>query len=98
MERKNGVLKQQIRRLISETTLVEWTEVLAQALIFKIHLNKPGLLPDWGSPLKHPIPLKVWKSWELAIAPTLTVDQHAMLLRTLSPILMVKGIIYWNLQ
>ena len=55
-------------------------------------------MPDW---LIHPTPWrykKVWKSWKTTIASTLIMDQHAMLLRTPSPITPRESVIYWNLQ
>ena len=51
-----------------------------------------------GTPAEKSHTVKVWKSPETAIALTLTMDQRAVLLRTPSPIMPGKGIIYWNLQ
>lgn len=76
------------------------SKVLSQVLI---HLNDQPVRPvapnaRLGTPthVETANTTKVWKSWETV--PTLTMDQHAMLLRTLSPIMPGKGVIYWNVH
>lgn len=80
--------------------MVKWTSILSQALI---HLNDQPIGPiapkaKLGTPAETTSAVKLWKSWETATVPTLTLDQWAMLLRTQSPITPWKGSIYWNLH
>lgn len=67
--------------------------------ILKIHLNKSGLLPDWGSLLKYPI--LTFESIEI-MGNSHCIRSHCgstcCAAEPLSPTLMQKGIIYWNLQ
>lgn len=97
---KNGILKQQIKLLTSEATLAGRTKERSKAFI---HLKAKPVRPvaantRVGMSPETPNTSKMWKSWETAIALTLTVDRPAMLLRTPSSILPGKDIIYWNLQ
>lgn len=53
-------------------------------------------IPDWVYLLtQYHI---IWKSWETAIVLTLTVDQYAILIRTPSPSMPERGIVYWYFQ
>lgn len=99
-ERNNGILKQEIK-LTGKTTLARRTKVVFQALI---HLNDQAVVGPIApysrleTRVVTPNIVKLWKSLETAIAPTLTVDQCVVLLRTPSSIKPGKGVIYWNLQ
>lgn len=93
----------QIKLLTDESSLADWTKGLPQALR---HLNDQPAGPvapqlalhaRLRTPGKAPNSIKIRKSWETAIVPALTVLQWAMLLRTPSPIVPGKGIIYQNL-
>lgn len=100
VKRKDEILKQQIKLLTGKTTLVRWIKVLTQALI---HLDDQPVGPiapyaRLGSPVETPNTLKLRESWRITITSTLTVDQCAVLLRTLSPIKAGKRIICWDLQ
>lgn len=86
---KNEILKQQIKLLTNKTTCTRQIKVLSQA---SIHLNNQPVWPvaphvGLGIPPKTTNTVKIWKSLETAIVPTLTVDPCAMLLRTLSSIM-----------
>lgn len=100
IERENGTLKKHVKLLTGKTTLVEWTKVLSQDLRHLSDQPVGPLLPHvrLGTPAEAPNNIKVWKSQEIAIVPTLTVDQSAMLPRTLSPIMPDKGVISWSLK
>lgn len=100
VERKNEILKEQNKLLMSKTISAGWTKVLSQALII---LNDQQVRPvtpyaRLRTPTETPSATKVWKLRGNAIALTLTRDQCAMLLRTPSPITPGKGVIYWSLQ
>lgn len=51
-----------------------------------------------GTPAKSLNNEKVWRSQEIAIALTLTVDLSVILLRKTSSVLPGKGVVYWNWQ
>lgn len=50
------------------------------------------------TPAEAPNPVKTWKLRETAITWTPTQDECAELLRTPSPIVTGKGVIYWDMQ
>ena len=80
VERKQGILKQQIKLLTGKTSLTGCTEILFQALIH-LHDQTVGLDAPYlrlGKPAETPNALKVWKLWEKAIAPNVIMDQSTM--------------------
>ena len=80
--------------------LARWTKVQSQILIYlNAQPTEPvGSYAKLGTPAEAPNTIKVRKLQETPFSQTPTKDQHSMLLRTPSPIMSGKGIIYWNLQ
>ena len=81
------MVKQQIELPLGKTTLAGQTKVLFQALI---HLNNQLVDPvvlsaRLGTPAETHNIINVWKLQGTVTASTLTVDQHAMLLKTPHP-------------
>ena len=100
VERKNRILKHQIKLLTGKTILAGWTIVLSQGLRHWNDQPVEAIAPyaRLRIPAETPNTIKVWKSRETVMILTLTMDQCAVLLRTPSPIIPGKGVIYWNLQ
>lgn len=78
--KKNGILIQQIKLLISKTTLAVLTKVLSQILIY-LNDQPLGLLSicQTEDTAKAPSTIKEWELWETAIV-LITTDQDVMLL------------------
>lgn len=85
VERKNGILKQQIKLPIGKTALAGWTKVLPRALIHLNDLNDQPVGHDdpdarLGTPaeIPHVVKAKYW--WDTDTALPLTLHQSALLL------------------
>lgn len=85
VERKNGILMQQIKLPIGKTTLAGWSKVLPRALIHLNNLNDQPVGPDdpdarlgTSAEIPHVVKAREWQ--DTAIALPLTLHQSALLL------------------